>query len=136
MSVIKNRIKVAASSDNWDGDDYAARNARLCAAYQAALAEANGLDFDDMLLATVRTLHEHPDARRAVGDRFPRVLVDEYQDTNLPQYVLVRQLAEGGVDPVPRTGNGFRWCWRCERVGAPRMPVAAAGCNGSTTCHW
>ena len=98
MSVIKNRIKVAASPDNWDGDEYAVRNARLCAAYQAALAEANGLDFDDMLLATVRTLHEHPDARRAVGDRFPRVLVDEYQDTNLPQYVLVRQLAEGHND--------------------------------------
>ena len=74
------------------------RNARLCAAYQTVLAEANGLDFDDLLLATVRTLHEHPDARRAASDRFPRVLVDEYQDTNLPQYVLVRQLAEGHND--------------------------------------
>ncbi len=70
------------------------RNARLCAAYQTVLAEANRLDFDDLLLATVRTLHEHPDARRAAGDRFPRVLVDEFQDTNLPQYVLVHQLAE------------------------------------------
>ena len=94
MSVIKNRMQVAATPDNWDGDEYAVRNARLCAAYQTVLAEANGLDFDDLLLATVRTLHEHPDARRAAGDRFPRVLVDEFQDTNLPQYVLVRQLAE------------------------------------------
>ena len=94
MSVIKNRMQVAATPDNWDGDEYAVRNARLCAAYQTVLAEANGLDFDDLLLATVRTLHEHPDARRAAGDRFPRVLVDEFQDTNLPQYVLVHQLAE------------------------------------------
>ncbi|GEM_PF-4077049 len=70
------------------------RNARLCAAYQTVLVEANRLDFDDLLLATVRTLHEHADARRAAGDRFPRVLVDEFQDTNLPQYVLVHQLAE------------------------------------------
>ena len=98
MSVIKNRMQVPATPDNWDGDEHAVRNARLCAAYQTALAEANGLDFDDLLLATVRTLHEHPDARRAAGDRFPRVLVDEYQDTNLPQYVLVRQLAEGHND--------------------------------------
>ncbi len=94
MSVIKNRMQVAATPDNWDGDEYAVRNARLCASYQTVLAEANGLDFDDLLLATVRTLHEHLDARRAAGDRFPRVLVDEFQDTNLPQYVLVRQLAE------------------------------------------
>ena len=98
MSVIKNRMQVAATPDNWDGDEYAVRNARLCAAYQTVLAEANGLDFDDLLLATVRTLHEHPDARRAAGDRFPRGLVDEFQDTNLPQYVLVRQLAEGHND--------------------------------------
>ena len=75
-------------------DEYAVRNARLCAAYQTVLAEANRLDFDDLLLATVRTLHEHPDARHTAGDRFPRVLVDEFQDTNLPQYVLVHQLAE------------------------------------------
>ena len=94
MSVIKNRMQVAATPDNWDGDEYAVRNARLCAAYQTVLAEANRLDFDDLLLATVRTLHEHPDARRAASDRFPRVLVDEFQDTNLPQYVLVHQLAE------------------------------------------
>ena len=64
MSVIKNRMQVAATPDNWDGDEYAVRNARLCAAYQTVLAEANGLDFDDLLLATVRTLHEHPAARR------------------------------------------------------------------------
>ncbi len=103
MSVIKNRMQVPATPDNWDGDEHAVRNARLCAVYQTALAEANGLDFDDLLLATVRTLHEHPDARRAAGDRFPRVLVDEYQDTNLPQYVLVRQLAEGHNDRPSRS---------------------------------
>ena len=91
-------MQVAATPDNWDGDEYVVRNARLCAAYQTVLAEANRLDFDDRLLATVRTLHEHPNARRAAGDRFPRVLVDEYQHTNLPQYVLVRQLAEGHND--------------------------------------
>lgn len=98
ISTLKNRMRAPADPADWEDDDHAERNARLAAAYQAALAEANGLDFDDMLLGAVRLLHESPDARRAAGERFPRVLVDEYQDTNLPQYVLVRQIAEGRDD--------------------------------------
>ena len=98
MSVIKNRMRVPASLDSWDADEHAARNARLAAAYQTALAEAGSLDFDDLLLGAVRLLHEHPDARRAAGERFRRILVDEYQDTNLPQYVLLRQLSEDRDD--------------------------------------
>ena len=87
-----------ASLDSWDADEHAARNARLAAAYQTALAEAASLDFDDLLLGAVRLLHEHADARRAAGERFRRILVDEYQDTNLPQYVLLRQLSEDRDD--------------------------------------
>ncbi|MYD87559.1 MAG: AAA family ATPase [Acidobacteria bacterium] len=98
ISTLKNRMRTPADPDEWEDDGYAERNARLAAAYQAALAGQGGLDFDDMLLGAVRLLHESPDARRAAGDRFPRVLVDEYQDTNLPQYVLVRQIAEGRDD--------------------------------------
>ena len=98
MSVIKNRMRVPASLDSWDADEHAARNARLAAAYQTALAEAASLDFDDLLLGAVRLLHEHPHARRAAGERFRRILVDEYQDTNLPQYVLLRQLSEDRDD--------------------------------------
>ena len=98
LSVIKNRMQAPANPEHWTGDEYAVRNARLAATYQAALAEAKSLDFDDLLLGAVRTLDEHSDARRAAGERFPRVLVDEYQDTNLPQYVLVRQLSENRDD--------------------------------------
>ena len=98
LSVIKNRMQAPANPEHWNGDEYAVRNARLAATYQTALAEAKRLDFDDLLLGAVHTLHEHPDARRAAGERFPRVLVDEYQDTNLPQYVLVRQLSENRDD--------------------------------------
>jgi DNA helicase-2/ATP-dependent DNA helicase PcrA len=98
ISTLKNRMREPAETDAWEGDEHAGRNAQLAAAYQAALDEANGLDFDDMLLCAVRLLHESAEARRAAGDRFPRILVDEYQDTNLPQYVLVRQMAEGRDD--------------------------------------
>ena len=51
-----------------------------------------------MLLGAVRLLHESPETRRAAGDRFPKILVDEYQDTNLPQYVLLRQMSEDRDD--------------------------------------
>ncbi len=98
ISTIKNRMRPPAEPRSWDGDEEAGRNARLAGAYQAALAEVGGLDFDDLLLAAVGALDSHPPARRAAAERFPRILVDEYQDTNLPQYVLVRQISEGRGD--------------------------------------
>ena len=98
ISTLKNRMRTPADPAEWEEDGYAERNAKLATAYQTALAEQGGLDFDDMLLGAVRLLHESPEARRAAGQRYPRVLVDEYQDTNLPQYVLVRQIAEGRDD--------------------------------------
>jgi DNA helicase-2/ATP-dependent DNA helicase PcrA len=67
--------------------------ARLYAGYQAALNNASALDFDDLLLKTVQLF----DAAPALGDRYSRkfqfVMIDEYQDTNRPQYLLIKQLA-------------------------------------------
>ncbi len=62
--------------------------------YEGALRTANALDFDDLLLETVRLLRHDEEARRRVVDRYHYVMVDEYQDTNRPQYELVRLLAE------------------------------------------
>ncbi len=60
--------------------------------YQRRLAAANAVDFDDIIVKTVRLLQEHPQVARAYRERFRHVLVDEYQDTNHAQYVLVREL--------------------------------------------
>ena len=60
--------------------------------YQRALADANALDFDDLLLETVKLLESTEPVRRRYGERFRFVMVDEYQDTNAPQYRLVRLL--------------------------------------------
>jgi DNA helicase-2/ATP-dependent DNA helicase PcrA len=66
---------------------------RLYRGYQKALTEASALDFDDLLLKTVDLF----DRVSAVKDRYARrfrfVMVDEYQDTNRPQYLLIKQLA-------------------------------------------
>lgn len=98
ISTLKNRMRTPADPAAWDDDDHADRNAQLAGNYQSALDGMNGLDFDDMLLGAVRLLHESVEARHAAGERYPRILVDEYQDTNLPQYVLLRQIAEGRDD--------------------------------------
>jgi DNA helicase-2/ATP-dependent DNA helicase PcrA len=62
--------------------------------YQDALQSANALDFDDLLLEAVRLLQRSPEARQQVGGRYKYVMVDEYQDTNRPQYELLRLLTE------------------------------------------
>jgi DNA helicase-2/ATP-dependent DNA helicase PcrA len=62
--------------------------------YEARLAAANALDFDDLLLLTVRLLRRFPDVAEAYQDRFRYILIDEYQDTNPPQFNLVRLLTQ------------------------------------------
>src|SRR5215207_2056474 len=61
--------------------------------YQKRLIASNAVDFDDILVYTARLLEELPAVRDKYAQRFRHVLVDEFQDTNLAQYALVRQLA-------------------------------------------
>jgi DNA helicase-2/ATP-dependent DNA helicase PcrA len=61
--------------------------------YRKELRKANALDFDDLLLETVRLLKAAPEVRDYYNRRFQYVMVDEYQDTNRPQYELMRMLA-------------------------------------------
>ncbi|HHY46111.1 MAG TPA: UvrD-helicase domain-containing protein [Firmicutes bacterium] len=67
--------------------------ARVYKQYQNILRANGALDFDDLLVETVRLFREHADVLRTYQDRFWYVMVDEYQDTNHAQYVLIRLLA-------------------------------------------
>jgi len=67
--------------------------ARCYQSYQALLAENNALDFDDLIVRTVELLRDHDDVRDTYQHRFLHVLIDEFQDTNVAQYVLARLLA-------------------------------------------
>ncbi len=69
------------------------RVAQIYAEYRKELAKANALDFDDLLLEAVRLLRAAGDVREYYNRRFQYILVDEYQDTNRPQYELMRLLA-------------------------------------------
>ncbi|MBI2218917.1 MAG: UvrD-helicase domain-containing protein [Candidatus Rokubacteria bacterium] len=60
--------------------------------YEKRLRETAGVDFDDLLLTTVRLLRDVPDVLRYYRERWQHLLVDEYQDTNRAQYEIVRRL--------------------------------------------
>ena len=66
---------------------------RVYAEYQKRLIASNAVDFDDILVYTARLLEDNPTVRDKYAQRFRHVLVDEFQDTNLAQYALVKQLA-------------------------------------------
>ena len=77
------------------GDFRLTRIARVYVEYQKRLWDANALDFDDIILHTVRLLLQHEDVRTYYQRKFRYVLVDEYQDTNNLQYLLASTLAGG-----------------------------------------
>ncbi|PXY87919.1 UvrD-helicase domain-containing protein [Bifidobacterium asteroides] len=65
----------------------------IYAEYEHRLAQANAVDFDDLIVRTVQLLQQSPMVAQYYHHRFRYVLVDEYQDTNHAQYVLMRELA-------------------------------------------
>jgi len=67
--------------------------ARVYPVYQKQLLTANAVDFDDLLLHIARLLRENPEIRSELDHKYKYILVDEYQDTNLAQYAIVRALS-------------------------------------------
>ena len=63
--------------------------------YEKALRQANALDFDDLLLETVRLLYHDEATRESYNRRLSHLMIDEYQDTNRSQYELMRLLSQG-----------------------------------------
>jgi DNA helicase-2/ATP-dependent DNA helicase PcrA len=68
---------------------------RLYAEYQQRLKVVNAADFGDLLLEVLRIFQTHPDVLKIYQSRFKYMLVDEYQDTNVAQYLWLRLLAQG-----------------------------------------
>ncbi len=68
--------------------------AKIYEKYLTALKDSNALDFDDLLLKTVELFESSEPTRNYYAGKFRYVMVDEYQDTNRPQYLLIKRLAE------------------------------------------
>ncbi|MEM7307427.1 MAG: UvrD-helicase domain-containing protein [Planctomycetota bacterium] len=95
ISLAKNRLETPDGLASTPGDERDELVARAWRRYEDRLARAKVVDFDDLLTQTLRLLREHDDVREAFRERFRYVLVDEYQDTNGPQYEILLQLAGG-----------------------------------------
>ena len=78
------------------------RGGKLYASYQERLKTLNAADFGDLLLENIRLFREHPDVLRKYQSRFKFLLVDEYQDTNVAQYLWLRLLAQAPTQATPR----------------------------------
>ncbi len=76
------------------GDDKKAAIAKVFRLYDDRLNTANALDFDDLLIKTVKLLRKSPETREKYNDRYKYILVDEYQDTNALQFALISYLTE------------------------------------------
>ncbi len=105
-SMLKPKAALSAVS-RWKSEAYLPKDAHTQAtsarlemmanayeAYQKAMAAANAMDFDDLLLETVRLFHECPDVLARYQSTWKYIHVDEYQDTNHAQYLLIMQLAK------------------------------------------
>lgn len=93
ISAWKNAMLTAEQAESRAEDDLDAHSARVYKDYQRALRAYNAVDFDDLILLPVQLFQQYPDALEHWQNRIRYLLVDEYQDTNLCQYQLVRQLA-------------------------------------------
>lgn len=94
ISQAKNRLESPADmkTTGWNLRD--AQISKVYEFYLRTLRDAGALDFDDLLLKTVELVETKEYVREAYARRFKYILVDEYQDTNRPQYILIRRLAD------------------------------------------
>jgi DNA helicase-2/ATP-dependent DNA helicase PcrA len=93
ISQAKNRMEGPDSlRSQWNLRDE--QIAKIYERYLQALKDSNALDFDDLLLRTVELFETSEQTRNFYARKFRYVMVDEYQDTNRPQYLLIRRLAD------------------------------------------
>jgi DNA helicase II / ATP-dependent DNA helicase PcrA len=93
ISHAKNRMEgpEVFTANNWNPREQ--QIGKLFAIYTRTLKDANALDFDDLLLKTVELFETSEPVRERYSGKFKFLMVDEYQDTNRPQYLLVQRLA-------------------------------------------
>ena len=94
ISSEKSRMVDPVSFANRTGSFYEQQVARIYRQYQSALQQNNAVDFDDLLMLTVQVFTEDSEILARYRNRFEHCLIDEYQDTNRPQYLFARLLAE------------------------------------------
>jgi DNA helicase-2/ATP-dependent DNA helicase PcrA len=93
----KNRGLVPDQVPAGESASFAAKGKKFYLAYQERLKVLNAADFGDLLIETIRLFREQPEVLRQYQTRFKYILVDEYQDTNVAQYLWLRLLAQSST---------------------------------------
>lgn len=112
ISTAKNRLVEPEVYERRADDFFRRRVARVYRRYQELLAEAGGIDFDDMIALGVRLLREDEQVRERVRSRIAYLMVDEFQDTNHAQLALVHELvgSDGNLTAVGDEDQSiYRW---------------------------
>jgi len=94
ISSAKNELVSPERYEEKIGDYFQGIVAKIYKLYQKRLKQNNSLDFDDLIMMTIRLFKEVPEALQFYQNKFRYIHVDEYQDTNRAQYMLVRMLAD------------------------------------------
>ena len=116
------------------------RGKKLYQAYQERLKTLNAADFGDLLLECIRLFREHPDVLRQYQMRFKYILVDEYQDTNVAQYLWLRLLAQRpGTSPsstlLPASGQSDSPASQIETTAPPKN-ICCVGDDDQSIYGW
>ena len=101
ISNAKNKMQDAYTFATFARDFKSQKIASIYEEYENSLNNNNAIDFDDMLMLTVKLLEQNAQVREYYYNRFKHILVDEYQDTNLAQYRLVKMLYTNNLTDVP-----------------------------------
>jgi DNA helicase II / ATP-dependent DNA helicase PcrA len=88
------KFKNGGKSDAFVDPNLRALAVHVAKRYESALHACNAVDFDDLILLTLKLFREHPDALAACREKYQFVMVDEYQDTNAAQFELVHTLTK------------------------------------------
>lgn len=101
ISNAKNKMQDAYTFATFARDFKSQKIAQIFEEYENTLNNNNAIDFDDMLMLTVKLLEQNAQVRKEYYDRFQHIMVDEYQDTNLAQYKLVNMLYTNCEAEIP-----------------------------------
>lgn len=101
ISNAKNKMQDAYTFATFARDFKSQKIASIFEEYENTLNNNNAIDFDDMLLLTVKLLEQNAQVREYYFNKFKHILVDEYQDTNLAQYKLVNMLYTNMKTEIP-----------------------------------
>ena len=102
ISNAKNKMQDAYTFATFARDFKSQNIAKIFEYYENTLNNNNAIDFDDMLMLTVKLLEQNPEVRKKYYDKFQHIMVDEYQDTNQAQYQLVNALYTNFEKFVPQ----------------------------------